>query len=169
MNCSSISSLQECANEPSCDVVGKDPWGKSCFHYLNDPRGVPSFCTCQRFGGTKLLLHRQSIVVGYYLLSYIGDSIIIYIITFLVCGTAYAYHSGKMLNDNAPARNPQDCLSKCKTWMGCKFWDFGDGFCRLRSNDGNGAEVAAGYTFGSNNCFFGKYLSIYSYLDYRNK
>ena len=74
-----------------------------------------------------------------------------------------------MLNDNAPARNPQDCLSKCKSWMGCKFWDFGDGFCRLRSNDGNGAEVAAGYTFGSNNCFFGKYLSIYSYLDYRNK
>ena len=61
-----------------------------------------------------------------------------------------------MLNDNAPANNPQECLSECKSWVGCKFWDFGDGFCRLRSSDGNGAEVAVGYVFGSGNCFFGK-------------
>ena len=68
-----------------------------------------------------------------------------------------------MLNDNAPANNPQECLSECKSWVGCKFWDFGDGFCRLRSSDGNGAEVAVGYVFGSGNCFFGK-LKFVSYL-----
>ena len=51
VNCSSIQSLSECSNEPSCDVIGKDPWGQSCFHYINDPRGVPSFCSCQRVGG----------------------------------------------------------------------------------------------------------------------
>ena len=61
-----------------------------------------------------------------------------------------------MLNDNAPANNPQECLSECKSWVGCKYWDFGDGFCRLRSSNGNGAEVAVGYVFGSGSCFFGK-------------
>lgn len=76
----------------------------------------------------------------------------------LVCGNDYAYHSGKMLNDNAPANNPQECLSECKAWVGCKFWDYGEGFCRLRSNDGNGAEVAVGYVFGPGNCFFGNLI-----------
>ena len=51
VNCSSIQSLSECSNEPSCDVVGKDPWGQSCLEYVNDPRGVPPFCSCKRIGG----------------------------------------------------------------------------------------------------------------------
>ena len=78
--------------------------------------------------------------------------------TLLVCAMGYAYHSGKMINDDAPAKNPQECLNQCKLVSGCKFWDFGDGFCRLRSNHGNGAEVGVGYTFGSDSCFFGKFI-----------
>ena len=70
----------------------------------------------------------------------------------------YAYHSGKIINDDAPAKNSQECLNQCKLEEGCKFWDFGDGFCRLRSNHGNGAEVGEGYTFGSDSCFFGKFI-----------
>ena len=66
-----------------------------------------------------------------------------------------AYHSGIMVNDHAPASTAQQCLKQCNSFPNCLFWDFGDNFCRLRSNDGNGIEESSSYFCGRKECTFG--------------
>jgi len=71
------------------------------------------------------------------------------------CGEGFAYHSGTMVNDNAPAKSPQECQQQCASLSTCKFWDLGEGFCRLRSEVGlKGLQAHLGYAYGSKNCLF---------------
>jgi len=71
------------------------------------------------------------------------------------CGEGAAYHTGTMVNDNAPARNPQQCHKQCVSLSTCKFWDFGESTCRLRSNAGpKGLKEDRGFAYGSRNCLF---------------
>ena len=70
------------------------------------------------------------------------------------CGSNYAYHSGDMVNDNAQANTKTECQDQCARLSSCKFWDLGEGFCRLRSNSGTGKEPHSGYFYGSKNCIF---------------
>ena len=72
-----------------------------------------------------------------------------------VCKFDYAYHSGKMVDGNAPARNADECLNQCNIAPDCMFWDFGHGYCRLRSNDGNGQQISWSYTSGPKYCKLG--------------
>ena len=56
-----------------------------------------------------------------------------------------------------PKRQVKDaaqCLAKCNSDSPCKFWDFGGGWCRLRSNSGRGLQSDSGYFYGSKNCKF---------------
>ena len=76
-----------------------------------------------------------------------------------LCKLGYAYHSGKMVSENTPANNASECLNQCDISPDCKFWDFGDNHCRLRSNNGNGPEVAESYTSGQKYCLLGMILS----------
>ena len=75
------------------------------------------------------------------------------------CKFGYAYHSGKMVNDNAPAKNADECLQQCNVLPDCKFWDFGGNCCRLRSNKGSGPQIAKSYTYGPKFCNFGTNIS----------
>ena len=76
-----------------------------------------------------------------------------------LCGKGFAYHSGDMVNDNAPAKTAEKCQVQCAATPSCKFWDFGEEFCRLRSNIGPRGKVAhSGYSFGAKYCKFGKTL-----------
>ena len=72
--------------------------------------------------------------------------------------SGYAYHSGTILNGNAPASNPEDCLHQCNTTPDCKFWDFqmtwSGGICRLHSKEGNGPQEAKSYYGGPKYCSF---------------
>ena len=72
-----------------------------------------------------------------------------------VCKLGYAYHSGKMVNGNAPANNAEECLNQCNISPVCKFWDFGNHYCRLRINDGIGQQISRSYTSGPKYCKFG--------------
>ena len=53
-----------------------------------------------------------------------------------------------MVNDDAPAKDRFECLNQCNIEPDCLFWDLGGGFCRLRSNDGNGPEPIYGGAWG---------------------
>ena len=64
----------------------------------------------------------------------------------------YAYHSGQIVKDNAPAKNAAACLSQCNISPECKFWDFGQNYCRLHANGGNGLEIAESYISGPKYC-----------------
>ena len=70
------------------------------------------------------------------------------------CGTGYAYHSGAMIDDKATADNAETCLEQCNVAASCHFWDYIPGYCRLRSNDGSGKEIAESFTYGAKNCVF---------------
>jgi len=70
------------------------------------------------------------------------------------CGENMAYHSGRMVDDNADANSDIQCRDACNAHRRCDFWDFGDGFCRLRSNDGGGAEPHNHYSYGTKFCYF---------------
>jgi len=70
------------------------------------------------------------------------------------CGSEKAYHSGSMVKDYSIVTDAYQCLGKCNSDSSCKFWDFGDGWCRLRSDSGQGEETAYGYLFGEKNCNF---------------
>ena len=74
----------------------------------------------------------------------------------------YAFHSGEMVNGNAPADTTAECLNQCNNEPECKFWEFGDDYCRLRSNDGNGAEVAESYVSGPKFCFLKGRILFYN-------
>ena len=77
------------------------------------------------------------------------------------CGKDFAFHSGTMVNNNAPATTPEECQQQCVSLSTCEYWDLGEGFCRLRSNAGaKGLEAHLGYAYGRKNCRFGK--SIYA-------
>ena len=66
-----------------------------------------------------------------------------------------------IINDNAPANYPQQCHNLCVLLSTCKFWDFGESICRLRSNAGpKGLEEDRGFAYGSKNCRLGK--SVYT-------
>ena len=74
-----------------------------------------------------------------------------------------------MVNNNAPANNPQECQQQCASLSTCNYWDFGDNYCRLRSNAGNagvnGLYPYPGYAYGRKNCFFG--MTVYT-TDYNS-
>ena len=57
-----------------------------------------------------------------------------------------------MENNNAPATTARQCLTQCNILSTCQFWDFGNGYCRLRSNEGQGPEVAKWYLGGAKHC-----------------
>ena len=63
-------------------------------------------------------------------------------------GYGYAYSSGTMVNSNAPAVTSHECLKQCNSDSNCLFWDYGGGYCRLRSDDGQGIEPVTGYRYG---------------------
>ena len=56
--------------------------------------------------------------------------------------------------------HPFMCLQKCNSHDSCKFWDYGEGYCRLSSDSGNGPQSvhtdAAGYDYkyGAKKCIF---------------
>ena len=72
------------------------------------------------------------------------------------CGSEKAYHSGSMFKDysSPEVTDASQCLDKCNSDSSCKFWDYGEGWCRLRSDSGQGEEKANGYSFGAKNCIF---------------
>ena len=74
----------------------------------------------------------------------------------------FAYHSGTMVNDNTRASSPEKCLEDCNALASCKFWDYGDYTCRLRSDAGKGKEPASGYLSGTRNCIFSKMVLKYN-------
>ena len=62
-----------------------------------------------------------------------------------------------MVNGNADANNAKECLDRCNNDVNCMFWDYGDGYCRLRSDSGNGPTAYSGYEYGTKGCSYGKY------------
>ena len=72
----------------------------------------------------------------------------------LECTTGNAYHSGAMFDDfpSSQVSTAKECLEKCNGDDRCKFWDFGGGWCRLRSSSGTGAQTDNGYTSGPRYC-----------------
>ena len=79
------------------------------------------------------------------------------------CGLGAAYHDGTMVNRDAQAGSPSECLAKCNADDECEFWDYGrpkdDGdrkiHCRLRSNDKGGPKFMNYFAYGSKYCTFG--------------
>jgi len=63
-----------------------------------------------------------------------------------------AFHSGAMVNSNAGGNTWRECRSKCASNDACMYWDYGDYYCRLRSDDGVGPIFDEGYFGGSKNC-----------------
>ena len=70
------------------------------------------------------------------------------------CNEGQAYHSGALLTDSPNVVDEKECLEKCNSADSCKFWDFGEGWCRIRTDAGNGPQVDNGYTSGPKNCIF---------------
>ena len=61
------------------------------------------------------------------------------------CGTGKAYHSGTLveaydISDDKHLTHPYVCLQRCNSDISCKFWDYGEGYCRLSSDSGNGPK-----------------------------
>ena len=63
-----------------------------------------------------------------------------------------------MINDNANANTPDECLQKCNLDSSCKFWDFDKGrICRLRSSEGKKGKVeTSGSSSGPKHCVLSK-------------
>ena len=57
---------------------------------------------------------------------------------------------------NACISSPAECQNTCQGNNDCGFWDFGDGWCRLRSTsiDPNELSESEGYVYGTKNCIF---------------
>ena len=72
------------------------------------------------------------------------------------CGSGYAYHTGHMIQDfhSDDIAHPYACLQKCNSEESCNFWDYGQGWCRLRSTSGEGPEHAFKYSYGTKECKF---------------
>ena len=83
------------------------------------------------------------------------------------CDQGKAYHSGALFSDYTNVVDETECLEKCNSVDSCKFWDFGEGWCRLRTDSGNGPQSDSRYTSGPKNCILesnnkiGKYDGIY--------
>ena len=73
-----------------------------------------------------------------------------------MCGTDMAYHETEMVNDSADANTAIECRNACQHDSTCGFWDFGDGWCRLRSTSIDTSELrhSEGYAYGTKNCIF---------------
>jgi len=71
-----------------------------------------------------------------------------------LCLVGHAYHRGKMVNDNAGPENGRECLRACQKQANCKFWDHGNGYCRLRGDSGGPPVYAVGYIGGPRDCHF---------------
>ena len=65
-----------------------------------------------------------------------------------------AYHSGAMVNSSAGGSSAKDCQQKCAALSTCNFWDWDGSTCRLRSDQGNGAQDASGFSAGRRVCVF---------------
>ena len=53
-------------------------------------------------------------------------------------------------------KTAEHCLIRCKSNSRCSFWDFGNGWCRLRSSPGSAGPIpASGYTSGPKSCKLG--------------
>ena len=128
-----------------CDPNGnREPvFDKSCTEGVSD--GASGYCECQ--GGERRM--EKGCNKGPY--ETCNDAC-----QGAKCGSGKAYHSGSMFKDySTPSlSNANQCLDKCNSDNACKFWDYGDGWCRLRSNSGDGEQLANGYSFGSKNCKF---------------
>jgi len=72
------------------------------------------------------------------------------------CQEGIAYHSGPMVNGNAPADNANECTNQCSLEADCHYWDFAaDGHCRLRSHRGEaGAQADSSSVAGAKGCSF---------------
>ena len=58
-----------------------------------------------------------------------------------------------MVNENAPAKTPEECQRQCEAMPSCKFWDFGKGNCHLRATSGPRGKIAQiGYSYGTKHC-----------------
>ena len=80
------------------------------------------------------------------------------------CNKGQAYHSGELFEDYSTVVNAEQCLDKCNSAAACKFWDFGEGWCRLRTNSGNGPQVDNRYTSGPKYCIFNMGNRIFNYI-----
>ena len=72
------------------------------------------------------------------------------------CGNGKAYHSGLKIKElhSDKVDHPYECLRKCNSEESCKFWDYGQGWCRLRSTSGEGPQDDSRYSYGTKNCKF---------------
>ena len=70
------------------------------------------------------------------------------------CEHGQAYHSGALLSDYTNVVDEKQCLEKCNAADSCRFWDFGVGWCRLRTNSGDGPQLDNKYSSGPKNCLF---------------
>ncbi len=79
-------------------------------------------------------------------------------------GFSYNTTTGTLINGDAPANNPQQCLNKCNALQNCEFWDFGNNLCRLYSTEGGAPEHNANYESGVKNCKYGTFNVIFGFI-----
>lgn len=71
------------------------------------------------------------------------------------CQQGIGYHSGPMIDGNAPASNAEQCNNQCSARAGCEFWDWSGDHCRLRSEaGGSGAQADSSSVGGALGCTF---------------
>ena len=101
----------------------------------------------------EILIENKYVQTSTYCNGMLGFSIIVLITE---CGSGYAYHSGKMIKDfhSDKIDHPYECLQKCNSEETCNFWDYGQGWCRLRSTSGEGPQNDFEYSYGTKNCKF---------------
>ena len=69
------------------------------------------------------------------------------------CLQGVAYHSGGMVDDNAPAANEEECNNQCTLRSECLYWDWSGNHCRLRDGMGEaGMQSDAGSVGGQRGC-----------------
>ena len=70
------------------------------------------------------------------------------------CLIDYAFHSGSMVNGDAPASTQEECQIECQKDPNCEYWDFdiSVSICRLRDAFGNGPEYDLNHVSGAKNC-----------------
>ena len=71
-----------------------------------------------------------------------------------------------MLTDYSTVLDQKECSEKCNSEYSCKFWDFGEGWCRLRTNSGNGPQSDTKYSSGAKHCTFELGNNIYWFINW---
>lgn len=72
------------------------------------------------------------------------------------CLNEAAFHSGHMVNGNAPASNADECSRQCLLQADCLYWDYGQRYCRLRDGSGSQGSIhSPGYISGERGCLLG--------------